>query len=70
MENLYFKRNKVKIIDNFLSEEDFQELLNLDIEKNTPKKFNIYHNEIDENGIISSTIDKKLIERLHKNYHD
>ena len=69
MENLYFKKNKVKIIDNFLSEEDFQELLNLDIEKNTPKKFNIYHNEIDENGVISSTIDKKLIERLHKNYH-
>ncbi len=69
MENMYFNKNKVKIVDNFLSEKDFNELLSLKIEKNTSKKFNIYHNEIDDEGVISSTIDKKLIERLHKTYH-
>ena len=69
MENMYFNKNKVKIVDNFLSEKDFNELLSLKIEKILQKKFNIYHNEIDDEGVISSTIDKKLIERLHKTYH-
>jgi|TARA_Y100000389_G_C17411516_1_gene491203 hypothetical protein len=67
--NKNFNGNKLKIIDNFLNDEDYQDLLNLDIKNNINKKFNIYHNEINDNGIITSTIDKKLIERLHKNYH-
>jgi len=67
--NKNFNGNKLKIIDNFLNDEDYQDLLNLDIKNNINKKFNIYHNEINDNGIITSTIDKNLIERLHKNYH-
>ena len=33
------------------------------------KDFNIYHNEINENGILKSTIDKTIITKIHKNYH-
>ena len=67
--NKSFNGNKLQIIDNFLKNEDYQDLLNLDIKNNINKKFNIYHNEINDNGIITSSINKKLIERLHKNYH-
>ena len=68
-ENLNFNGNKLKIVDNFLSDEDFQKLINLNIDKNIKKEFNIFHNEINENGIITSTIDVNIIENLHKNYH-
>ena len=68
-ENLNFNGNKLKIVDNFLSAEDFQKLINLNIDKNIKKEFNIFHNEINENGIITSTIDVNIIENLHKNYH-
>lgn len=67
--NYNFNRNKLKIIDDFLSKDDYQSLLNLDIENKINKKFNIYHNEINDNGIITSSIDKQLIQKLHKNYH-
>ena len=68
-EYLNFNGNKLKIVDNFLSAEDFQKLINLNIDKNIKKEFNIFHNEINENGIITSTIDENIIENLHKNYH-
>ena len=29
----------------------------------------VYHNEINDNGIIKSVIDKKLLQELYKNYH-
>ncbi len=70
MENNLFNLNyKVKVLDNFLSEEDFSELCNLKIDQNTNKEFNILHNEINDNGIIKSSIDENLLKRLHKNYH-
>ena len=68
-ENLYFNGNKLKIVDNFLSKNDLEALQNLNINKNIDKEFNIFHNEINNNGIIKSCINKSLLETLHKNYH-
>ena len=58
---------KIKIIDNFLKEEDFNEICKLFVGGKT-KDFDIYHNEINNSGIIKSSIDKKLLKRMHKNY--
>ncbi len=70
MENNLSKLNyKVKVLDNFLSEEDFEELCNLKIDQSTKKEFNILHNEINDKGIIKSSIDENLLKRLHRNYH-
>ena len=69
IENLNVNGNKLKIIDNFLSRKDFESLNNLNIDKNINKEFNIFHNEINDEGIITSNLDKLLIEGLHKNYH-
>ena len=71
MENL--KPNKlkykIKVIDNFLSPEDFKGLCSLKIEKETNKKFITYHNEISKGKIVNSSIDKNLLQRIHQNYH-
>ena len=70
MENNLSNLNyKVKVMDNFLSEEDFKELCNLKINQNPKEEFNILHNEINDKGIIKSSIDKSLLKRLHQNYH-
>tara|TARA_E500000178_G_C16979605_1_gene735094 strand:+ start:244 stop:897 length:654 start_codon:yes stop_codon:yes gene_type:complete len=60
---------KLKIVDNFLNQEDFKDLCELDISKEVKNEFNVYHNEINDNGIIKSVIDKSLLKRIHKNYH-
>ena len=59
---------KVKIIDNFLNQEDYKDLCNLKLDKDFNGDFKVYHNEINNNGIIKSTIDEKLLKRIHKNY--
>ena len=58
---------KIKIIDNFLKEEDFNEICKLFVDGKT-KDFEIYHNQINNSGIIKSSIDKELLKRMHKNY--
>ena len=63
-------KNKIKVIDNFLNNEDLDNLIKLKIDTHPVKDFNIYHNEINENGILKSTIDKTLITKLNKNYHN
>ena len=60
---------KLKVIDNFLSQSDFEDLCNLDIDTNVNEGIKVYHNEINNNGVIKSTINKNLLERIHKNYH-
>lgn len=60
---------KIRTEDNFLSQNDFNELINLNILKQNQSEFNIFHNEVDDNGVILSTIDKKFVEKLYKNYH-
>jgi len=67
MEKLKYK---IKIIDDFLSNEDYEELCNLKINKNLEKGFIVYHNEINEKEIITSAIDESLLQKLHRNYHD
>ena len=59
---------KIKVIDNFLNQEDYRDLCNLNLDKNFNGDFKVYHNEINNNGIIKSTIDEKLLKRIHKNY--
>ena len=67
--NLNFNGNKLKIVDNFLSKNDFEALVNLNMDKNIDEEFNIFRNEINDNGILKSSINKSLIENLHKKYH-
>jgi len=60
---------KIKIIDNFLSDQDFLELTKIAKNLNINQKFNVYHNEIDQNNkIIKSTIDKDLLIKINNNY--
>lgn len=61
---------KLKVIDNFLSQSDFEDLCKLDIDTNVNEGIKVYHNEINNNGVIKSTINKNLLERIHKNYHE
>lgn len=67
MNNLNYK---IKIVDDFLNNNDFEELCNLDIDKEIEKGFKVYHNEIDTRGIRTSSIDESLLTRIHKNCHD
>ena len=60
---------KLKIIDNFLSETIYKKLCNLGIKKDTNKDFNIYHNEVNNSGVIKSVINRDLLMEMHKNYH-
>ncbi len=60
---------KIKIIDEFLNKQDFNDLCKLGIYQDNNNKFSVYHNKINNSGVIDSIIDKKLLERLHKNYH-
>ena len=57
---------KVKIIDNFLSNEDYKDLCNLNLGKNFDNEFQIYHNMINNDGIIKCTIDEKLLKEFIK----
>lgn len=58
-----------KIIDDFLTQDDFSALSNLKLDDIPENEIKIYHNEIDKNhSVVSNTIDKNLIERLNKNY--
>mgnify|MGYP001243380447 FL=1 len=64
--NLNFK---LKIVDNFLSADDYKKLCNIKIDKDIKKEFQVLHNEIDNNGVIKSDIDEQLLKTIHKNYH-
>ena len=67
MNNLNYK---IKIVDNFLKNSDFEELCNLNIDREIENGFKVYHNEIDVNGIRTSSIDENLLTRVHKNCHE
>ena len=58
----------IEIVDDFLNKEDFNELCKLDLNKEFNKDFKVYHNKINDNGIIESTINKDLLKRIHKNH--
>tara|TARA_B100000035_G_C20886808_1_gene503059 strand:+ start:128 stop:745 length:618 start_codon:yes stop_codon:yes gene_type:complete len=58
------------VIDNFLLDNDLNELISIDLKKVHDKEKKVYHNRIFKNGVIeSSCIKKETILRLHENYH-
>ena len=59
---------KIKVIDNFLDENDFKELCNLNLDKKVDNKFKVYHNKIKNDEIITSSINRELLSRMHKKY--
>ena len=65
MENLKYK---TKVIDNFLKKEDFDDLCGLNLQNNFKNEFKVYHNEINNNQIINSTINDDLLRKIHDNY--
>ena len=60
----------IKIIDNFLNVEDFNELSTLSVKLVKDDSMDVYHNYIHNNGQIKGTLIKDdTINRLFKNYH-
>lgn len=58
----------IKVIDNFLDKDDYNELSNFKFDNNFENKFKVYHNEINDDKIICSSINENLLKRLHKKY--
>ena len=62
---------KYKIIDNFLNNDDFNQLCSLKLEKISSEKIRVYNNRIYKNGNIENTcIGEDLIKKMHQNYHN
>lgn len=63
---------KIKIIDNFLSNEDFNELCKINLKKIGKNEIKVYHNKIFKNGKIqtSECIEHKFLEKLHRDYSE
>jgi len=56
--------------DNFLNENDFNNLINLKIDNVEETSTKVYHNSISNDGVIdNSLISAGLLEKLHSNYH-
>ena len=58
----------IKIVDNFLNKEDFDYLCTLHQDKDFENEFKVYHNEINDDMIINSSIDQNFLRKIHKNY--
>lgn len=65
MKNLEYK---IKVIDDFLKKDDFEALCGLNLESNKENEFKVYHNKINNNQIIYSTINQDLLKKIHNNY--
>jgi len=60
----------IKIIDNFFSQEDFDEICSIQLKKIGRKELRVYHNSIDKNNNVKcDCIDPKFLKRLNDNYH-
>ena len=60
----------IKIIDDFLEDEDFNELSSIKLKDIKKNEIFIHHNKISGEKIIENTcLNKKLLTRLNKNYH-
>ena len=60
----------IKVIDNFLEEEDFKELNSIKLKDIKKNEIFIHHNKISGEKIIENTcLSKKLLARLNQNYH-
>jgi hypothetical protein len=62
---------QIKIVDNFFSEKDYQELLQRKKIVVKENEIKVYHNSINTNlEVKSESISEDLILRIHKNYHE
>lgn len=60
---------KYKVFDNFLTNEDFQAVTNLNLGEISDTGKRVFHNRIYKNGNIeSSCINKETIKRMHEEY--
>ena len=60
-----------RIIDNFLKEEDFNDLVSIKLKKIKENEIAVYHNKIfNDGGAQLDCMDKVFVERLLKNYHE
>ena len=61
----------IRIIDNFLKNEDINEICSLKLFKKVSRdEVCVYHNAIDKNNIKAECLSANFVNRLHKNYHD
>ena len=61
----------MKIIDNFLNNEDFNEISLLKLSSVNKFEIKVYHNKITKNNIVSADCLSDLtVRRLQKNYHE
>lgn len=61
----------MKIIDNFLNKEDFNEISLLKLSSVNKFEIKVYHNKITKNNIVSADCLSDLtVRRLQKNYHE
>ena len=61
---------KIKILDNFLNNYDFERLTSLNLQKVSSKHLKVYHNKIKDDLILhNECIDKKILLDLNNNYH-
>ena len=58
-------KKKIKEVDNFLSTKDFETLCSLQLNKDISKEtgIKVYHNEINMDGVMKTTIDKSIVEK-------
>jgi len=63
---------KIKIIDNFLNDEDFNELCLIKLKKIKENEILVYHNQINKKNdeVKTECINEKTVRRLFKNYHE
>lgn len=60
----------IKVFENFLKNDDFNDLIKIPMDFVGKTNIKIYHNAVNHNGIIKSeNINSDLLLRLHKNYH-
>ena len=62
---------KIKLIKNFLEDDDLIEISKINLKKIGPKEVKVYHNSISGTQIIrNDCIENNLLKRLNNNYHD
>ena len=57
-------------IDNFLTQEDFEKLTNVNLKQTDNNQISVYHNQIDvDNNVKAECLDETTVKNLNKNYH-
>jgi len=68
--NIEKTKMKLKIIDNFFTEQDFKEILSIQLKQIGNKEVKVYHNSIDKfYKTNTECMSQNFLKKLHKNYH-